>query len=182
MFEAGRARRWARSPDVVVFTHYDDLTTTERERLAVRGIRVVDGEIVGVQTENDRLSGIELADGRVIARRALVLAPRQAVHVDFLDHLGLHPGDHPSGSGQHLAADVLVRTGVPGVWLAGNVSNPFAQVGAAAAAGALAGAQINADLVTDETDAAVAALRDPFSAASEARVSDLVGGVRRHGM
>jgi len=47
---------------------------------------------------------------------------------------------------------------VPGVWAAGNVTDPFAQVGAAAAAGAFAGAQINADLVEQETQAAVAAL------------------------
>jgi hypothetical protein len=46
----------------------------------------------------------------------------------------------------------------------------------------MAGAQINAELVAEEADAALAALRDPFSAASEARVSELVTGVGRHGM
>ena len=35
----------------------------------------------------------------------------------------------------------------------------MAQVGAAAAAGAMAGAQINAELVGDDTEAAVAAYR-----------------------
>jgi thioredoxin reductase len=46
---------------------------------------------------------------------------------------------------------------VPGVWAAGNVTDLSAQVGAAAAAGALAGAVINADLVEEETKRAVAA-------------------------
>jgi hypothetical protein len=41
---------------------------------------------------------------------------------------------------------------VPGVWVAGNVTDLAAQVGAAAAAGA----QINADLVAEETRQAVA--------------------------
>jgi hypothetical protein len=68
------------------------------------------------------------------------------------------------------------------VWVAGNVTDPAAQVGAAAAAGAAAGAQINADLVAAETREAVAALRDPFSAAAEARVAELVAGDRRHGL
>jgi hypothetical protein len=45
------------------------------------------------------------------------------------------------------------------VWVAGNVTDLTAQVGAAAAAGAMAGAQINADLVDEETRAAVAELR-----------------------
>ena len=45
-------------------------------------------------------------------------------------------------------------TEVPGVWVAGNATDLTAQVGASAAAGALAGAHLNADLVTADTDAA----------------------------
>jgi len=41
------------------------------------------------------------------------------------------------------------------VWVAGNVTDLSAQVGAAASQGAVAGAQINADLVMQETGAAV---------------------------
>ena len=170
------------SRDVAVFTHRSELEPEEQERLDARGIRIVTGEIVSVHTENDRLSAIQLADGRMIARRTLVLAPQQAVRADFVADLGLYPVEHPSGSGQHLVADRMGRSSVPGVWLAGNVTDPFAQVGAAAAQGAMVGAQINAELVGDETDAAVAALRDPFSPLSEARVSELVTGMRRHGV
>jgi hypothetical protein len=43
------------------------------------------------------------------------------------------------------------------VWVAGNVTDLAAQVGAAAAGGAMAGAVINADLVEEETRAAMAA-------------------------
>jgi hypothetical protein len=49
------------------------------------------------------------------------------------------------------------------VWVAGNVSDLSAHVGSAAAAGALAAAQINADLVVEEAEAAVAAYRDRFT-------------------
>jgi thioredoxin reductase len=51
------------------------------------------------------------------------------------------------------------RAEVPGVWVAGNVTELAAQVGTAAAAGATAGAMINADLVEEETREAVAAVR-----------------------
>ena len=43
------------------------------------------------------------------------------------------------------------------MWVAGNATDLTAQVGASAAAGALAGAHMNADLVTADTDAALAA-------------------------
>jgi thioredoxin reductase len=61
--------------------------------------------------------------------------------------------------GEHIPADTTGRTEVPGVWAAGNVTDLSAQVSAAAAQGALAGAQINVDLVGEETAAAVAQRR-----------------------
>jgi len=80
---------------------------------------------------------------------------------DFLADLGLEATEHPAGVGTHLATiePLTGRSSVPGVWLAGNVTEPMAQVVAAAAAGTMAGAAINMDLVTDEVAAAVAALR-----------------------
>jgi thioredoxin reductase len=64
--------------------------------------------------------------------------------------------------GEHLPADATGRTDVPGVWVAGNVTDLSAQVGAAAAAGALAAAQVNYDLVVEDTGRAVAATREPL--------------------
>ena len=68
------------------------------------------------------------------------------------------------------------------MWVAGNVTDLTAQVGAAAAGAATAAARINADLVMEETQAAVAAYREPFSAESEARLCAAVAGDRRHGL
>jgi thioredoxin reductase len=47
------------------------------------------------------------------------------------------------------------RTSVPGVWVAGNVANPRAQLITAAGEGSAAAIAINADLVDDEVRAAV---------------------------
>ncbi|MFC6087794.1 NAD(P)/FAD-dependent oxidoreductase [Saccharothrix lopnurensis] len=171
------------SPDVALLTHTAPPPVGEQaEQLAAPGIRVVPGEMVALEVADDRLVGVRLADGSVFARQALVVGPRMVARAGFLSALGLRAVEHPMGIGEHVPADPTGRTEVPGVWVAGNVTDPVAQVGAAAAAGAAAGAQINGDLVAEETRLAVAALRDPFSHRSEARLAELVTGDRRHGL
>jgi thioredoxin reductase len=103
----------------------------------------------------------QLSDDVVYFRRGTALddaaATRLAARAGFLAELGLKASEHPGGTGSHIPADPAGRTEVPGVWAAGNVTDLSAQVGASAAAGALAGAVINADLVEEETRLAVAA-------------------------
>ncbi|MGP3976188.1 NAD(P)/FAD-dependent oxidoreductase [Streptomyces sp. 8N114] len=171
------------SADVVVFSHtLPPPAGEEAEQLAARGIRVVDGEVAALEIVEDRLAGVRLADGTLVGREALAVAPRMSARAAFLAPLGLRPVPHPAGIGEYLPADPTGRTDVPGVWVAGNVTELSAQVGTAAAAGAGAGAQINADLVAEETRQAVAAHRDPFSPAAEARLGEPVAGERRHGV
>jgi thioredoxin reductase len=176
-------RQW--STDVTFFSHtMPSPTGAEAERLAARGIRVVDGEVEALEVVEDRLVGLRLSDGTVVPRTAVAVQSRMVARGAVLASLGLQPAPHPSGAGEYIPADPTGRIEVPGVWLAGNVTDLVAQVGAAAAAGAGAAAQINADLIAEETDQAVAAFRarqDPFSAESETRVSELVMGDRRHG-
>lgn len=62
------------------------------------------------------------------------------------------------------------------------VTNLMAQVITAAAEGVMAGARINADLIEEETRWAVEGRFGPFSASSEAAVSKIVLGERRHGL
>lgn len=174
-------RQW--SKDVTLFVHTRPLPSPEEsEQLTARGIRVVTEEVVGVETSRDRINGLRLADGFVVAREVVAMTPRLVARTDHLAALGLKAVEHPSGMGTHLLTDATGRTDVPGVWAAGNITDLSAQVGAAAAQGAMAGAQINADLLAEETRAAVAAYRDPFSAASEARLCEQVLGDRRHGV
>ena len=174
-------RQW--SADVTLFTHRAPAPDPEQaERLAARGIAVVTGEVAALEVAGDRLTGVRLADGTVIAREVVAVAPRMVARAGLLESLGLRAVEHPSGAGEHVPADPTGRTEVAGVWVAGNVTDLSAQVGAAAAAGAFAAAQINLDLVTEETDAAVAAYRDPFSAQAEARLAELAAGDRRHGL
>ena len=80
----------------------------------------------------------------------------------FLTMLGLEPVEQVMGGhvfGTAVPADATGATDVPGVWVAGNVTDLRAQVITSAAAGLSAGAAINADLVADDVRRAVEAHR-----------------------
>jgi thioredoxin reductase len=67
---------------------------------------------------------------------------------------GLEPAELRHGDyliGTYIEADPVGATAVPGVWVAGNLTNLQAQVITAAAAGLAAGAAINYDLILEET-------------------------------
>lgn len=146
------------SDDIVFFTHEGpELTADESERLAARGIRVVRDKVTAVEHGAAGITGLRLADGTIVARDVIAVGSRMVARAGFLDALGLTAVEHPAGVGRHIPADATGRTDVPGVWVAGNVTDLTAQVGAAAAAGAMAGAHINADLVEEEVRAAVTA-------------------------
>ncbi|WP_328391232.1 NAD(P)/FAD-dependent oxidoreductase [Nocardia sp. NBC_00416] len=169
------------SDDIVFFTHdQPEPTPEDAERLAARGIRVVSGTVTGIEVADDRITGLRLADGTVVAREVVALGTRMVARSGFLSSLGLEAADHPFG--EYIPCDATGRTEVPGVWVAGNLTDLAAQVGAAAAAGATAGAHINADLVQEEFDTAVAARRAGFSAPAEARLAESVNGARGHGL
>lgn len=125
------------------------LTDEEAARFAARGITVVDGEVVSVEVDDDRITGVRLRDGEVVPLRAVVVAPRSRPRADMLAPLGLLPVAQPNG--EHIPADPTGRTDVPGVWVAGNLTSLVANVVMSAASGATAGAGINADLIDEDT-------------------------------
>ena len=143
--------------DLVYFSRGIALDEDTRARFAARGVRVVDTPVDQVVATDDRaVAGVRLADGQLVARRVLTVATTMLPRTEGLEDLGLLTADLPNGMGRHVVTGMAGTTKVPGVWVAGNASDPSAQVGASAAAGALAGAHINADLVTADTAAALA--------------------------
>ncbi len=174
-------RQW--TDDVVLFTHTQAAPTGEAaEKLAARGIAVITGPVAELEIGDDRICGVRLADGTVVAREVITIGSRMTARADVMRGLGLEAVEHPSGAGEYLPTDAMGRTDVPGVWAAGNVTDLTAQVGAVAAGGAFAAAQINADLVEEETRLAVENYRRDFSAEIEAQVSVQMLGGRRHGV
>ena len=147
------------SGDVTYVSHAGAPDADQREQLAARGIRVVEDRVAEVLVTDDRITGLRLAGGGAVECDVVTVASRMVARAGFLADLGLKTEEHPSGMGEHLPVDATGRTTVPGVWAAGNVADLSAQVGGAAAAGAMAAAHINGDLVMAETGEAVAALR-----------------------
>jgi thioredoxin reductase len=154
-------RQW--SDDVVFFTHTAEAPTPEQaEQLAARGIAVVDGAVAGLEIEDDRIVGVRLASGRVVPRQAVAVGPRFLARAEVLADLALPTAELTVAGhvvGTFVPADPTGATEVAGVWVAGNVADPMAQVIVAAAAGLKAGAAINADLVAEDTARAVVAHR-----------------------
>jgi thioredoxin reductase len=177
-------RQW--SADVTLFLHTGPAPTAEEaEQLAARGITVVTGEVAAVESDADRLTGVRLGSGRLVPGDALVVSPVFTARSALLASLGL-PVEPVAAMGHTVGTAVpagpMGATAVPGVWVAGNVTDLMAQVATAAAAGLQAGAAINADLLFEEVALAVAARREPFSPAVERELCETVLGDRRHGI
>jgi thioredoxin reductase len=86
---------------------------------------------------------VQLADGRTVAREAVFIRPELRANLD----------DPAVLLGCELREDGLVRTAadgrtsVPGVWAAGNATDPRAQVITAAGQGSAVAIAINTELV-----------------------------------
>ena len=141
-------RQW--SHDVAFFVHTYDLTPDEEVQLEARGVGIVRGEIARLVVEDDRLTGVELTDGRVIERTAVFIRPGNVPHADgLLTGLGCEVDE-----AGFVLVDATGRTSTFGVSAAGNVVDPRAQVITAAGAGSAAAIAINADLVQEDVEQA----------------------------
>ncbi|TNC27727.1 NAD(P)/FAD-dependent oxidoreductase [Amycolatopsis alkalitolerans] len=171
-------RQW--TEDVILFRHTaPEPSEEERAQFAARGIRIVEGEVAGLDVTGDRLTGVLLASGEVVPRAAVVVEPKFTARADVLVSLGLETTELEMGGqvlGRYVAADPAGATAVPGVWVAGNVANLMAQVIVAAGSGMTAGAAINADLLGED------ARETGFTAPAERAVAERVLGDRRHGV
>jgi thioredoxin reductase len=133
-------KEWA--PDVVWFPGDYQPTDDESAKLAARGIPVEPGKVTRLVVTDGRLTGVDLADGRVVARSAVFVNPVFVPKDTLLRDLGCEVDDEG-----WVKADAFGRTSVPGVWAAGNVVDPRAQLISSAGAGATAAVMLNHDLI-----------------------------------
>ncbi|SEI16895.1 MULTISPECIES: NAD(P)/FAD-dependent oxidoreductase [unclassified Leifsonia] len=141
--------------DLTYFTHGTNLDEDNRARFAARGIRIVDTPVTEVVNDaHGALAGVRLADGQVVTRSVIAVLAPMRIRDRGLEGLRLPVQDVPN-KGRSFASGAAGITEVPGVWVAGNVTDLTAQVGASAAAGALAGADINRMLAAADADAAL---------------------------
>jgi thioredoxin reductase len=143
------------SPHVTLLQHTGPaLTDEQRTQLEARGITVTEGTVEEIEAGAGGLTGVRLAGGRRINLDAVIVAPRAMARAELLAPLGLKPTDVRLGEyviGTHIEADPSGATAEPGVWVAGNLADIQAQVISAAAAGLVAAAAINLDLVLNNS-------------------------------
>ena len=145
-------RQW--SSDVIFFPHTDTLTADDREQLIACCIGIVEGPVARLVVDDDHLRGIKLVNGTIVDRTAVFVRPRLIPNTDLLVGMGCAIDD--TG---WVKVDQSGRTSVPGVWVAGNAANPRAQVITAAGEGSSVAIAVNADLVGQDVQQAVAARR-----------------------
>jgi thioredoxin reductase len=139
------------SPHITVLAHTAPPTPQQADDLAVRGITIVSGVVAEVLSRDNRLTGALLADGSRVDLDAIVVSSIVHARADFLAPLGLHPTDL-TVNGHVLATYIQTgangATGVPGIWIAGNTSEPMSQVVNAAASGLAAAQAVIGELLS----------------------------------
>ncbi|MGP6175100.1 NAD(P)/FAD-dependent oxidoreductase [Corynebacterium sp. A21] len=148
--------QWSR--DVTLLVQEMELSEEDRLKLRARGIPVIPGQVAEILAESGQLIGVKFVDGQVHLAQAVVVGARMNARVAALAGIGITATEHPMGS--FIATDEFGRSEVPGVWAAGNATDLAAQVITAAAEGSKVAAQVNFDLVNEDTAAAVAQLAD----------------------
>ena len=143
--------------DLTFVTHGFEPDKDARGMLAAAGVAVVEGPVLAVEVVDDAVTGLRLTDGQLVPATAVVVSPYMRARSEVLTSLGVETVPHVSGFGEHVVVDEMRQTSVPGVYAAGNVVDLSAQVMGAAAAGTMAGALANADLVMSDTHARMTA-------------------------
>ncbi|WP_425864550.1 NAD(P)/FAD-dependent oxidoreductase [Arthrobacter sp. TWP1-1] len=147
-------RQW--SPNITLFLNSaPQPTDAERQQLAARGIKLIEGPASRIHSTDGAVSSVEMADGSSHPVQALTAQSRLVARGKFLRTLGLVPVS--SEFGELIEADATGLTDIPGVWAAGNVTDMRANVVASAFAGAMSGVAINMDMMAQELAEAVAA-------------------------
>lgn len=118
VLHAQLVRQW--SDDVIYFAHTQEPSAEEAAELEARGIGVVHGEVARLVVEDDRLTGLELVDGRVVHRAAVFVRPTNVPHPDdLLRSLGCALDD-----AGFAIVDRTGRTSVDGLWGCGQRRRP----------------------------------------------------------
>jgi thioredoxin reductase/SAM-dependent methyltransferase len=142
--------------DLTIVLHDPALAgASEVDALRAAGVAIVEGPVRRIVSDGDgHLAAVELGDGARLEADAVAVGPRFRVRAEPFASLGLRPVPHPNGLGEVVAVDDLGETSVPGLYAAGNVTDPSQQVLQAAAAGSRTGAMISFSLADEDIRAA----------------------------
>lgn len=103
-----------------------------------------------VADDGGTVSAVELASGERLEADVVVVGPQVRARAEAFASIGVRPVAHPSGIGDAIETDASGLTVVPGVYAAGNVTDPSQQVLQAAADGSRVGAMISFSLADED--------------------------------
>jgi len=128
-----------------------DADDSELEVLRAAGVNIVDGRVRSIVTGDDgHVAAVQLTDGDRVEADAVVIGTRFRVRAEPFASLGLKPAEHPTGLGDFVETDSTGETSVPGLYAAGNLTDPSHQVLQAAADGSRVGGMISFSLASDD--------------------------------
>ncbi len=137
-------QNWSR--DLVLITGENTtLADEQRDDLDARGIRIVEASVREYESRDGELTAVHLTDGRRLERQAVFMRPPSHLRGNLHEQLGCALSD----DGSLVVADEMGRTSVPGVYAAGDMTNPMSAVIVAAASGTKAAAVMNHELVME---------------------------------
>lgn len=113
--------------------------------LAARGVTIEPDKIVALEGEAPALTGVRLADGRLVPIASLYLASRTSFQCPIAEQLGCALEEGPLGP--VIKTDMTKQTSVPGVYAAGDIARPMHNATFASADGVMAGAGVHHALV-----------------------------------
>ena len=148
LHQAKLIRQW--TDDVTVLLDTQEAPSAEdRATLESRGIRIVAGRVEQILSADDRLTGARVAGHDApLPLDAILVGTRLRIDSALVDGLGIATEENPMGT--FVPVDMQKATNVPGVFAAGNVTNPGSMVASAMADGVMAGALVNMNLVEEE--------------------------------
>lgn len=141
-------RHNAPEPDAEQTTMLDALGIEYIDARVAEVDRTDAGTVLSVEDRTADTDATAPAD-ETLTFDALAVGSYARADTELFGRLGGVAVDHPSGMGTYIPTQMAGQTDVPGVWAVGNSADMAAMVVASAASGVLAGAHVNADLITD---------------------------------
>lgn len=114
-------------------------------KLVERGVQIETELVTALEGVSPALSGIRLANGRLLLLDALFLGTRIQPASDIAEQLGC--ATEEGMQGPLIQTDMFKQTSVPGVYAAGDLTPRIANASMAAADGVFAGASLHQSLI-----------------------------------
>jgi thioredoxin reductase len=132
--------------DLTLFTNgKSTLAKEQTDKLIAKGVKIIETKIAQIAHTDGRLNQIHLEDGATMPLTAMYAKADFVQNSDIPSKMGC-----AINSNGFLDVDMMQKTSVPGVFACGDTTNMFRTVSYAVAAGTMAGAACNKELIDEE--------------------------------